>query len=124
MKQIYVLFADDGTVSVSTPPPTGYVGPFAVPDDFEQTQFLYRLGEDGALVLDEVKAEAHRIEALEIELRDRRNASLNATGYYLEVDYPITPEKRAELLVYRQALRDITAQDGWPDDVVWPEIEM
>lgn len=124
MKKVYVALADDGTVAISMAPPVGYIGPFDVPDDFEQNQFLYRLSADGALAIDTEKAEAHRVESLSIELRNKRDVLLAATDHYMTVDYPISTEKRAELLVYRQALRDITAQKEWPDEVVWPGIEL
>jgi hypothetical protein len=35
-------------------------------------------------------------------------------------DYPIAPEKREEWAVYRQALRDIPEQPGFPWEVEWP----
>lgn len=36
-------------------------------------------------------------------------------------DYPISDEKKQEIKVYRQALRDIPQQDGFPDNIVFPE---
>lgn len=33
---------------------------------------------------------------------------------------PLTPEKQEEWAIYRQQLRDITEQAGYPFDVVWP----
>lgn len=33
---------------------------------------------------------------------------------------PLTPEKQEEWAVYRQQLRDITIQPGYPFNVVWP----
>ena len=37
-------------------------------------------------------------------------------------DYPITAEELESVKAYRQALRDLPAQDGFPTDVAWPEL--
>ena len=36
-------------------------------------------------------------------------------------DYPMSELAKENLKVYRQALRDIPEQPGFPDEVVWPE---
>lgn len=40
----------------------------------------------------------------------------------LETDWMVTPDRPVSqnILDYRQALRDITAQAGFPYDIVWP----
>ena len=45
-----------------------------------------------------------------------RVALLTSTDKWGLADYPAT----ADQLAYRQALRDITAQSGFPTEVVWP----
>ena len=60
-------------------------------------------------------------EVLAFEIRDRRNDLLTETDYLMQPDYPISEETRTALRAYRQALRDITKQDGFPQEVVWPE---
>lgn len=50
----------------------------------------------------------------------RRNAELSLTDWTQLSDVPMTEEKRAEWVAYRQALRDITEQSGFPDQIVWP----
>jgi hypothetical protein len=37
-------------------------------------------------------------------------------------DYPITPEKRQEIIEYREYLRNITEAEGFPDDITVKEI--
>lgn len=54
------------------------------------------------------------------KVRNIRNFRLKQSDKYSYPDFPITTEKRNEWLAYRQALRDITAQPGFPDNVVWP----
>lgn len=52
----------------------------------------------------------------EEEVRLKRNRLLNETDYLALADNTITPE----MVLYRQALRDITLQDGFPENVIWP----
>lgn len=54
-------------------------------------------------------------------VRAERDALIAKTDYLMESDYPITEEKRHKVEVYRQALRDIPQQSGFPYDVVFPE---
>lgn len=54
-------------------------------------------------------------------IRNRRNQLLTASDIYVIVDYPISDAKRQEWKTYRQALRDVTLQSTFPDEVVWPQ---
>ena len=58
------------------------------------------------------------------EVIQRRNNLLNDSDYLMMVDYPISDEKKQEIKAYRQALRDIPQQDGFPDNIVWPDKPM
>lgn len=49
-------------------------------------------------------------------LRMARDGKIAATDYLMTVDYPLDDEKRALVGIYRQALRDLPAQDGAPWD--------
>ena len=60
-------------------------------------------------------------EVLAFDIRDKRNALLSATDYLLQPDYPISDTDREAVKAYRQALRDITKQEGFPENVVWPD---
>ena len=55
-------------------------------------------------------------------VRGTRDAKLSETDYLVVPDYPISEENLAEVKVYRQALRDITEQTGFPKDVIWPDL--
>lgn len=55
-------------------------------------------------------------------IRDKRNNLISKTDYYLMPDYPSKPQNLEELKVYRQALRDIPKQEGFPRDVRWPDV--
>lgn len=53
-----------------------------------------------------------------MEIRAERDIRLAKTDW---MALPDSPRCTPELLAYRQALRDITAQPGFPASVVWPE---
>ena len=50
-----------------------------------------------------------------------REARLKASDYAMLPDYPCGEAERAGWIAYRQALRDIPQQAGYPDAIVWPE---
>ena len=50
-----------------------------------------------------------------------RNNMLKASDFAVMPDYPCGETERAGWLAYRQALRDIPEQQGYPDAIVWPE---
>lgn len=53
------------------------------------------------------------------KVRDERNRLLVVTDYTQFPDTPITIQSKAEFVVYRQALRDITTQSD-PNNIIWP----
>ena len=56
-------------------------------------------------------------------IRRKRNHLLSATDFFMTVqDYPIADAQKNEIKEYRQRLRDITKQHGFPNNVVWPDI--
>ena len=54
------------------------------------------------------------------EAREKRNALIAETDYLAMPDYPLDAEKKAAVLAYRQALRDIPEQAGFPRQIDWP----
>ena len=48
--------------------------------------------------------------------RGKRNKLIQATDFYALSDVVMT----SEMTTYRQALRDLPTQAGWPTVVVWP----
>lgn len=50
-------------------------------------------------------------------VRNQRNALLTASDWTQVADAPVDQVAWAE---YRQALRDVTTQEGFPHNVVWP----
>ena len=52
-------------------------------------------------------------------VREKRDLLLQASDWTQLVDAPVDREAWAD---YRQALRDLPEQEGFPGDVVWPEV--
>ena len=53
-------------------------------------------------------------------VRVERDARLAACDWTVLTDSPLTTAKKTEWKTYRTALRDITAQSGFPHSVTWP----
>lgn len=66
--------------------------------------------------LGELKQDADYAE----EAREKRNALIAETDFMAMPDYPLDAEKKAAVLAYRQALRDVPEQTGFPRQVDWP----
>lgn len=58
---------------------------------------------------------------LAAEIRSKRDALLAETDYLLMPDYPISNDDLAVVKAYRQALRDITSPETFPQSVTWPD---
>ena len=68
------------------------------------------------------KTEEQKLNELATTIRTKRNSLLSQTDYLLMPDYPISEEYREKIKTYRQELRDITEQDNFPRDVVFPTL--
>lgn len=74
-------------------------------------------------------AEYNSTEARAKRLRTERDRRISATDYLMTPDYPLDEEGKILVMTYRQALRDLPQQPGFPwsggggDDVEcpWPE---
>ena len=53
--------------------------------------------------------------------RQKRDRLIATTDYLVTPDYPIEPDRLAKVKIYRQALRDIPEQSGFPRTITWPE---
>lgn len=54
--------------------------------------------------------------------RQKRDILIAQTDYLLMVDYPISAEDLEAVKKYRQALRDVPQQKGFPKSISWPEL--
>ena len=53
--------------------------------------------------------------------RQKRDRLIAATDYLVTPDYPIESDRLAAVKTYRQALRDVPEQSGFPRSITWPE---
>ena len=53
--------------------------------------------------------------------RQKRDRLIAVTDYLVTPDYPISDDRLAKIKTYRQALRDIPEQAGFPRTITWPE---
>ena len=53
--------------------------------------------------------------------RQKRDRLIAATDYLVTPDYPIESDRLAAVKTYRQALRDIPEQSGFPRTITWPD---
>ena len=64
---------------------------------------------------------AQEIAQLADEVRAERNAKLTACDWTQLDDAPLTEAAKIVWQKYRQELRDVTSQAGFPTNVTWPE---
>jgi hypothetical protein len=62
---------------------------------------------------------AERLQDKEAEVRQQRNELLSACDW---TQLPDSPADHEAWAAYRQELRDVTSQEGFPWNVVWPEM--
>lgn len=65
--------------------------------------------------------EAFQEPSLAKQERMRRDFLLRQSDWTVLPDAPISEQRRQAFLAYRQLLREIPQQSGFPDNIVWPE---
>lgn len=72
-------------------------------------------------IAEEAEAAASNVENdIESIIRYERNRRLLESDHLMLPDYPIDEETRQAVIAYRQALRDLPEQEGWPENFKWP----
>lgn len=61
-------------------------------------------------------------EELAVRVRMHRDSLISRTDFYVQPDYPSDPTGLEAVKAYRQALRDIPEQSGFPRNVQWPSL--
>lgn len=90
----------------------------------QEEGYREKRGEDISWSVEKIpeKTEAEKREEAEKSVRAKRDSLISETDYLLASDYPISAEDLEAVKVYRQALRDVPQQEGFPFDVVWPDL--
>lgn len=112
------FYSPDGNPEIWDEQPEGYI----TVEEWEAARAA-EAAEAEAARLAEYNSASARIS----RLRTKRDARLADTDKYLLADYPISSENLAKVKAYRQALRDLPAQEGAPfdgggDETPWPEL--
>ena len=81
-------------------------------------------GEDSWEIVNGFAAKEAYDKVMAKRLRVERDTLLAKTDYLMMPDYPIDGESKAKVEAYRKALRDISKQEGWPNEVIWPKLEI
>lgn len=95
----------------------GYTGPYTEPEFDCLTNALEWSG-DSFVIRDLTEAELDAIlDEKKQQVRSHRNSLLSSSDWTQLNDAPVDASAWA---AYRQQLRDITTQEGFPSEVVWP----
>ena len=70
----------------------------------------------------EEELETDRIPLQAAAAREKRDKLLAETDWTQTLDAPVTEDSKTALRAYRQALRDLPEQTGWPVDIEWPQL--
>ena len=78
-----------------------------------------KTGEETFIEVEDIKID---LEFLAMNVRMERNELLSKTDWTQLTDCPLSEMQKVQYRVYRQALRDITEQEGFPMRVLYPVI--
>lgn len=82
----------------------------------------YKLLDGKAVERTPEEMEAERVPLRAAAARAKRDKLLEETDWTQTLDAPVTEDSKTALRAYRQALRDLPEQTGWPESVTWPTI--
>lgn len=90
----------------------------------QEEGYREKRGEDLSWSVEKIpeKTEEEKLAEAEEQVRSKRDSMISDTDYLLMNDYPISEEVLAVVKAYRTALRDVPQQEGFPYEVVWPEV--
>lgn len=75
-----------------------------------------------AVLRTEEELEVDRLPGIAAQARAQRDKLLADCDWTQTLDAPIDTDTKEAYRVYRQALRDIPQQEGFPRDIIWPEL--
>ena len=108
-------------VSVDVESIGNYVCSLVNEDDNDITLTIRKAIKNGDLDVADYVEPTVDVEDLATKIRMQRNNLLKQTDYLMMSDYPISDDRLAKVKIYRQALRDIPEQAGFPRTITWPE---
>lgn len=78
-------------------------------------------GENGKRRFQIVAVPEPTTEEIAAQVRAKRDALLAETDFLMMPDYPLGEEDATALKTYRQGLRDVPTQEGFPTEITWPD---
>lgn len=78
-------------------------------------------GENGKRRFQIVAVPEPTTEEIAAQVRAKRDALLAETDFMMMPDYPLGEEDATALKTYRQGLRDVPTQEGFPTEITWPD---
>ena len=108
-------------VSVDVESIGNYVCSLVNEDDNDLTLTIRKAIKNGDLDVADYVEPTVDVEDLATKIRMQRNNLLKQTDYLMMSDYPIESDRLAKVKIYRQALRDIPEQSGFPRTITWPD---
>lgn len=81
----------------------------------EREEYIKGIAYNGEYTIEDVPETAD-------EARTQRDKLLEETDWTQVLDAPIDAATREAYRAYRQALRDLPEQEGFPENITWPEL--
>lgn len=92
-------------------------------DDISQIhKELVSLYNEGKIEPEEYEEQEIDLEAVAADVRLKRNKLLAESDKFMLSDFPILRDELNLIIDYRQSLRDISKQDGFPLNINWPPL--
>lgn len=92
-------------------------------DDTSQVhKELVSLYNEGKIEPEEYEEPEIDLDAVAVEVRSKRDRLLAASDKFMLSDFPILHDELSLIIDYRQSLRDISKQDGFPLHINWPPL--
>ena len=82
----------------------------------------YKLVDGQPVERTDEEIDADRVPILESQIREQRSKLLSGSDWTQIPDNPLSRSERESWATYRQQLRDIPEQAGFPKSVEWPEL--
>jgi Phage tail assembly chaperone protein len=117
---IYAFTDDDGYVTRTITSPIEQDGGIVLESDIGLPPTDGHRFHLASLTWVDVRTQAQQEEAAANQIKARRKIRLESSDWTQLPNGPLSAQQQQDWAAYRQALRDITNQSGYPFTVVWP----
>ena len=85
-----------------------------------QPTYNYVVRDNQVVLKEEADRQAYQDSILARSIRGQRDTLLSQSDYVILPDAPYSEDTKAAYRTYRQALRDLPEQAGFPNNITWP----